>query len=714
MEPGDDGVTASASQRVRDFLRQALGLRELICVGAAAFLLVFFAIPYAHVLKAGPVWPTVFGFVLVVVVSRIPISQRAAFIMIGVCLAAYLAMQLIVLSHHHIEPSNDFKTMWEKAKEYAENGLGVPDRPQTQRAIPFYFWVIKIFGSSQSVYLTSNVILHTLSYGMVVWIARRFFGWPAAAKTAFVLLFGIEPLFANTFPSHDVFGVFSIVSFLFLLVEIDARVETDSRPRLGVIGVLALVMSMVIAWADWQRGTGVFCSLALVFYGVAAFVRRPAHWRIRIVLVAGVCAFSTMQGCGLKRAGLAADMPARELTSPEMSMLVFGSDEGDGRFGDWYRNARMANALENEEVARLARFAPFDSLRENPQRKFRKLLERHEVILRTGIDEAWYINDIQSPRWFDQEQLRRLWRRGMAWTRPIWWAMALLVGIAAIFRRDVLFDVRAMPLIVIAMFMAAMGMLGEAQSRYAMFFVFLWPIYAGAPFLRDPLPGLRAKLGPPRQIARGLARVAVSLLVVIAIPIALLAVESVVSKPGLVDFHHAGITVGKTPDREGRAGAPPWWKAVRNHLVIADAAMGSEGVTVTVTATARAPHDDSTLHVVVYNQLGKPLDGWRTSSKPISAMPGVSETVAGRALRVEVDGVPRRTIDLSEQMLPAAFSITGFSEGVHAITLRLDLGDKHRQTMSDKCSHRWTPPDPNGRNPSSNCFNTSIGYVGFY
>lgn len=716
MDSRDDGSPAPASsiQRVRSFLAQALSIRELMYVGAACFVLVFFAIPFAHVLRLGPFWPSVFGFALVLVVARIPISQRAAFITIGSCFAAYLAMQFIVLSHHHLEPSNDFRTMWETAKDYATNGLGVPDRPQTQRAIPFYYPVVKIFGTSQSVYLTSNVILHTLSYAMVVWIARRFFGWPAAAKTAFTLLFGIEPLFANTFPSHDVFGVFTVVLFLFLLVELDVRFEANSRPRLGVVGTLAVLMSMLIAWADWQRGTGVFCTLALVFYAVSAFVRRPAHWRIRIGLTVLVCAFSAIQSCGLKRAGLAADMPARELTSPEMGMLVFGSDESDGRFGDWYRNARMANALENEQVSRLARFAPIDSLRENPNRKFRKFLERHEVFLRTGIDEAWYVNDIESPRWVDQEQLRKLWRSAMAWTRPIWWAIALLVGIAAIFRRDVLFDVRVIPLILVAMFMAAMGMLGEAQSRYAMFFVFVWPIYAGSPYVHNPLPNLRDKLGPGKRIARGLARVVVSLIVVISIPVILLKLSSFVSRPGLVDLHYTAFMVGKTSPSSAQVGAPPWWKAVRNHIVIADAAMGSDGVTVTVTASGRAPHDDSTLRFVIYNELGKPLDAWPTAPKADHDMPGVRATVAGRALRVEVDGVLRRTIDLSEQMLPLAFAIPGFSEGDHAIKLQLDLGGKHRQTMKDKCVHRWTPPDPFGRRPSPNCFNTSIGYLGFY
>lgn len=710
MEPGEDGSPASASGRLRGLFAQALAIRELTSVGAACFLLVFFAIPFAHVLRLGPLGPSVLGFLVVLGIARIPLSARAAAIMIGTCFALYLAMQFVVLWHHHLEPSNDFKTMWETAKDYAANGLRVPDRPQTQRAIPFYYPIITIFGSSERVYLASNVILHTLSYGMVVWIARRLFGWPAAAKTALLLLLGIEPLFANTFPSHDVFGVFSVVLFLVLLVEIHVRFEANSRPRLGLFGALAVLMSMLIAWADWQRGTGVFCSLALVFYGVGAFVQRPAHWKLRIGLAAIVCVLAALQGRGLVRAGLAADMPARELTSPEMSMLVFGSDEGDGKFSDWYRNARMANALTDDEVARLGSKVPIESLRDNPRRKFRRYLERQETLLRTGIDEAWYVNDIQDPHWVDQEELRWLWRRAHTWTRPIWWAIALLVGIAVIFRRDVRFDIRAIPLVVIAMFMAAMGMLGEAQSRYAMFFVFLWPIYAGSPYLVNPLPGLRTLEGPRARIVRRVAGVAVSVVAAIAIPVALLGLTALLPSSGLVDLHSIEVIPGRTPQSTARPGAAPWWKSVRNHMVVADAPIGSEEWTVTVVTSGHAAHDDSTLHFVVYNQLGTPLDPYSGDKRKL----GEGEPVAGRALRVEVDGVLRKTIDLSRPALPTAYEISNVSEGEHSITLQLDLGGKRRSTLQAKCLHRWTPPDPAGRQLTPNCFYTSIAYLGFY
>jgi hypothetical protein len=388
-------------------------------------------------------------------------------------------------------------------------------------------------------------------------------------------------------------------------------------------------------------------------------------------------------------------------------MLVFGSDEGDGRFDDWYRNARMANALDSELVAKLAKLAPIESLRENPRRKFRRYLEREETFLKTGIDEAWYVNNITDARWLDEPALRKTWRTAMRWTRPIWWAIALLVGVAAIFRRDVLFDIRAIPLVVIAMFMAAMGMLGEAQSRYAMFFVFLWPIYAGSPYLCNPLPSLRDKLGPRQRIGEGLARVAVSTVAVIAIPVILLSLTKCGAGSGLVNLHQVEVTVGKTASSTARPGAPPWWKGIRNHFVVADAPIGSEQITVTMTTSGHAPQDGSTLRFVIYNELGKPLDGW------VSEVPGTTALVPGRALRVSVDGALHRTIDLSQAAMPAAFAIPGFPEGEHAIRLELDLGEAHARPQKE-CSHRWTPPDALARRPTPNCFNTSIGYLGFY
>jgi hypothetical protein len=680
---------------VRAFFIETLGIRRLLHAWTALFLLIFLAIPVVHVMKPASLWLLVWGFAVVVVVPRIPMSRRTSWITIGACFAIYLTAQLLMLANHWVEPVSDFRTMWETAKDYVEHGLRVPDRPQTQRAIPFYYPLIQIFGASPKVYLTSNVVLHSATFLMSVWVARRFFGWQAAAKTALLLLLGFEPLFANLFPSHDVFGSFSVLLFLVILAELEHRIEGESRWQKWIIGGSVLLMASTITWSDWQRGMGVFCSLALVFYGMAAFGRRAARWRLRLGIVVAVIALSAIQSCGLKSCGLAAKQAPHELTSNEMTLLVFGSDEGDGRFADWYRNARMATALGPEAVASLSKLAPIESLRDNPRRKYRNYLERQINFLRSGNDAGWYLT-IESPRWLDAKQITFLYERCQKYAPPIWWALALLIAISTMLRRDVVFDYRTTPLFLVCSFMAAMGLLGETQSRYAMFFVFVWPIYAGAPWLARPLPD--AALGPPKRALQRLGGIAVTVAVAMAIPIIALGLSTRVMRPRLADLHHSTVRVGKTHTSIGSAGAPPWWKLIRNHAVISDAGLGSHDVTLSLTTEVPSPTDDSTLRFVVYNELGEPLE---PPDKPTRL-----ETVEGRALRVFVDGTLRQTIDLSNAMAPRAFAIPGFAAGEHAIRFELDFGGDHRSTVKEKCGHRWTAP------PS--CFNTSIAYVGFY
>ncbi len=689
-----EGSDQQRGRTVRALVVQALGGRELAHVSLGLILLVFVALPVAHALRCGSVFPIVFGFGLVLVVSRIRLTDRAGLIAIGVCFALVLAIQIFILANHRVEPVSDFRTQWNAAIEYAENGLGIIDRPQTQRAIPFYYPLILLFGKSPTVYLVSNAVLTSLTFLMSVWIARRSFGWPAAAKTAMLLLFAFEPVFANTFPSHDIFGSFGVVLFLCLLVEIEVIVSRVGRSAVAI--GLALMMSLAITWVEWQRTMGLFCIAALLFYGLAAVVQRAPRARLRIAIVIGVITLSTLQSCGLKSCGLVATPPPKDPVSTEMNLLVFGTDEGDAQFADWLRNSRMAEALESDQVARLGKLEVVETLRRAPGKKYENFLDRELSYLRTGKDTGWYLT-IQSPRWLSENQIRAIYQVAMKWTPSIWWAIAILMVTAAMFRREVLFDVRTAPLILIGSFMAVMGLFGEIQSRYAMFMVFLWPIYAGSPFVANPLPGLKRGLDgmSRRTISLAVARVAISAAVVIAIPIAIVMLAPHLFDDSLANLEHATVIVG--PSSTGSHGVPPNTTAVRNLLTVSDAALGSENMTLTITDSIEAKQDDSTLRFVVDNELGEPVDRDHPSAQPA--------ILPGRALRVIVDGSLHRTIDLAMPVSPRAFEIPGFAKGAHDVRLELDIGASHIPPKQ-KCSHRWKSPEA--------CTNTSIGYLGFY
>jgi hypothetical protein len=278
-----------------------------------------------------------------------------------------------------------------------------------------------------------------------------------------------------------------------------------------------------------------------------------------------------------------------------------------------------------------------------------------------------------------------------------------MTAIAAMLRRDVLFDHRAAPLIMIASFMAIMGLVGETQARYAMFFVFLWPIYAGAPFVANPLQGMvGAAPIDPRKLAYSVARGVLGVVTVIAVLVVILMASPKLFGPSLADFHYTDVIVGKTPTSKSKDTGPPPQRSVRrNVLTFGDDATSSHDLTVTSVVTVDAKHDDSTLHFVVYNEIGEPLES-------PGQQPKRPDVIPGRTLRVFVDDKLHQTIDLANPFTPRAFQLPGFAEGEHVVRFDLDLGGRRQfsEPAGFKCTHRWSAPPT--------CVQTSIAYLGFY
>jgi hypothetical protein len=684
---------------LRTLLVDALRFRELARVGLGLILLLCLAIPIAHAVRLSPIVPTLCGFAVVVVIARVRLSHRVALLAILGCFAVHLAVQIFIVQNHFIEPVSDFQTQWNTAIDYAQHGLRVPDSPQTQRAIPFYYPLVRLFGSTAAVYLVANVVLTSLTYLMSVWIARRYFGWPAAAKSAMVLLFGFEAYFANTIPSHDIFGSFGVVLFLFLLAELEALVRAGRfhRARTAMVAGLAVLMALTITWVEWQRGMGMFCVLALLFYGLAAVVQRAPGTRVRIAIAIVVCVCSALGSAALRSRGLSATELANTSTSFEMGMVVFGSEEGNGRHTDWYRNYRVVAPLSPDQVTALSRMTFLETLRTNPGEKYANYLDRQLNFLRSGQDSGWYLS-LEASRWLSEPELRKIYRAASKRTPPVWWAIGLLVALAAILRRDVLFDPRTTPLILVASFMAIMGLVGETQSRYALFMVFLWPIYAGSPFLVETFPA--RWLGRPdattpgslrRAVALRVARAAITVAAIVSIPLAIVWISPAFTHVGLVNFDRAEVRVSARPGSS--PGALPQATTTRNLLIVSDADAGSEATTVTVAASVVAKRDGTNaLHFVLANELG-----------PDTA----PDVIPGRALRVVIDGVLVQTIDLSTTFGPRAVDVPGFAEGDHDVTLELDLGGTGaRRVQGRRCELGWTA--------ATTCTHTTIGYLGFY
>jgi hypothetical protein len=166
-----------------------------------------------------------------------------------------LGLQIFFATNQAIEPFSDFATQWAAAVRFVSEGVTLPDRPQLQRALPFYYPLVLVFGPAPGVYVTANVVMTTLSWLMTVWIAKRCFGWSGAAWTGVLLLFAYEPYLANNISSHDLLGAWGLLLFLLLLSEFEYGLRRGADSIARTVG-FACVAAIVIAWTEWQRGIG--------------------------------------------------------------------------------------------------------------------------------------------------------------------------------------------------------------------------------------------------------------------------------------------------------------------------------------------------------------------------------------------------------------------------------------------------------------------------
>jgi hypothetical protein len=669
---------------LRALIASALGPGALAHAALGLLILTCLAIPLAHAVRVEPLVPTICGFALVMAASRIRLGDRRAGLLIIVCSAVFVLVQVFICLNHITEPYSDFRTQWLTAIEYAEHGLGVPDRPQTQRAIPLYYVLASLFGPRAAVYQVANVAITTLTYLMAVWIARRYFGWPAAARTAILLLLAFEAYFANTIPTHEIPGAFGVVLFLLLLAEMEQAFLSvrDQRRLVVAVAGLGVTMALTIAWTHWQRDIGVFSAFALLLYGTLAVIRRAPRARLRLWITALVLVLSVLAFSLLKEAGLVADPPPTHFTSMETNLVAFSEYDTDGRFADKKRKHRLLSAMQPEAAARLARAMFPETVRTGAADKYENLLTRDLRFLRFGQDSRWYFRETRSPRWLSIETLTAIYDGASRYVRPIWWAILLIVSLAALFRRDVILDHRLSPLLLILAFLATMGALGEAQSRYAFFVVYLASIYAGAPWLLDPLraPDASSPDRPtPRAISLRAACVAIACVAVVAVAVLLLRIAPRIHEVALANFERSKV---------GAAGKAPIWfararrklvRATQTQMTIGETSSELQPLTVTVSQDLRAREaPEGTLRFVIENANS-------VGSEPLRA--------PGRSLRVVIDGKLVETIDLAAGFLPRAVAVSGIGEGLHRVRLELDVRDIAEQE---------------GR------ATTTIAYLGFY
>jgi len=618
--------------------------------------------------------PTGIALLALVWISKRSFSKRNSYRLLAATLVVFIGLQILIATNQASEPFSDFLTQWETASLYASEGLTLPDSPQAQRSLPFFYPLILVFGAGPSVYIAANIVVTTLSWLMTVWISRRFFGWGGAARTGFLLVFAYEAYLANNIPNHDTLGAWGLLLFLLLLTEFEQVMQREAGTIIRVMGFTAGT-SVVIAWTEWQRGTGIYCFAALLLYAVSALASRTTGKGLRVAFVILSVASSFAILGQLRSAGLIPVMPPSHITSTEMNLLAFSGYDGQKRYVDKLEASRAVTSLESEKIQVLGRTMFLETLRSAPMAKYENYLGATSLLLRFGHSLSWYIRTDDPGRYFPVDNVKRIYESVRGVVTPVLWGLLILASWAILKRPGRIFDYRWLPFFIVAVYLIVLGALSETQPRYSYFVFFLVAIYAGCPWWTEFGWAKRTvafDLGASKKYSRKalgqLAAYGAVILLSVLIHRGVTAAHDVY----LVNFHQADLVGGSGPilDREkllADFGVTVRQNSVKVRRPVAPEQPRELGLAIDFVAKST---DTAVLSFVIEN--GPPLDERGDLVDPEAIK---FNGAPGRFLQLVLDGQPRRTLDLTRLFAPSAIEVGDIAPGRHRLDLIFHFGD---------------------------------------
>jgi hypothetical protein len=599
--------------RVKQGLRSVspgLAPQALTAAGIKALISLFIVVPALALLASTCARPPVDGIGAIVVATSLwwviasrDFDERRAKHIIVACVFVFMAIHLFTLFNHITDPHSDFQTQWQTALRYASEGISQPDRPQTQRALPLLYPLAVVFGDRPLAYQLTNLLLSTATMVMATWIARRWWGWSAAAKSAILLTLGIEVYFAKNLPSHDLLGTFGLVTTLLIWVEFEARVERLGRPiAMGLVA--GIVTGLVIAWTDWQRSLGLFLMATVAAHTLLAVAQRAKHRVPGIAFGATAIAAALGVGALLGHGHLRAHIAPTHITSTEVNLASYGSYDSDGRRLTKVDRHPLLAALGDDNATRVGPAVALQAVLDAPRVKYGNFLQRSRVLLDLGRSRTWYFRGAHSHRVIAPQALGTLYRAIRVPVVSVL-LLALLAACWWVYRRPAAaLDIRAAPVVLIGVFLAIMGLVGEAQSRYSQFLFSLIPVYAGCLSLPSPIATWRRRSELIERITRyrpafnvRLARSCVSYGTVLSLTVAMLWLARAHAVP-LINFDNATVRV-RVPGDSSWGSASDSVTTTQNVVVLHSSHLMHEGASARISSTVTADSDESVLTFVL-------------------------------------------------------------------------------------------------------------------
>ncbi len=216
---------------------------------------------YLLALALGAVWAA--GLYCILRRCTLPVPEHAALWAMGLCFLVNLAWVLVI----RIEPFSDYQEYWDVARALA-NGAEIPDAwyvamyPHILGTATILSALQHVFGESVLAVTVFNVVLTTLSCGLVWLLAKELVNEPAALLAA--LLWAAAPckLMLGSLVFSEPIYTFLILLFFWLFLRLEELIERKPLPAL----LFALALGLLLAAINLVRPIALILVIAAALW----------------------------------------------------------------------------------------------------------------------------------------------------------------------------------------------------------------------------------------------------------------------------------------------------------------------------------------------------------------------------------------------------------------------------------------------------------------
>lgn len=383
---------------------------------------------------------------------------------------------------------SDFKGMWLHAVDMVASGNYTVRSIYNERALPVLVPAILLFGPNPAVVPFVNV-LFLLGIQLAGYdLARRVAGHRAAQGFAVLWIGAMEPILALPITSHDIWGLFFLVLFLWgFRVTFDRLVagQLSTTRYKWIIAACVVGLAITLTLLDMQRELAPFvilgfglAGLLLALKGVAGQVRlRPA-----LLLAAGVFLLFGGITTGLKLGGHMLTSAQGE-TLAQIRIGAYGSSLSNGNYGQGQVIQKtFFNPVDEQARRDLVKAIPLSDLALQPVARIGNIVHRAQRQALLGSQTYFYQTDAKT----ESAWLLPLTRAYNVCYSIVLAALSLWLILPLLRRLDSLDGLVQLSLL--STLVGLLLLVGESQPRYIFPLWFILPqLVAFALALRQPI-----------------------------------------------------------------------------------------------------------------------------------------------------------------------------------------------------------------------------------